>query len=85
MKRLRLANTLSFNTDASSVLLLLPLTLYQMRIDTNSQAERLGPHWRMALLSRCRLLAFSLDGDRHIIFLSLYPWEIIAFEGWIIN
>ena len=85
MKRLRLANTLSFSTDACSVLLVLPLALYQMRIDTNSQAERLGPHWRMALLSRCCLLAFSLDDDRHIIFPSLYPWKIIAFEGWIIN
>ena len=85
MKQLRLANTLSFSTDACSVLLVLPLALYQMRIDTNSQAERLGPHWRKAPLSRSCLLAFSLDGDRHIIFLSLYPWKVTAFEAWIIN
>ena len=85
-RRLRLANTWSFSIDACSALLVLPLTLYQPYIDRNLQAERLSPHWRTALLSRCRLLAFSLDGDRHIIILSLFfPAKIIAFEGWINN
>ena len=85
-RRLRLANTWSFSIDACSVLLVLPLTLYQPCIDTNLQAERLSPHRCTAPLSRCCLLTFSLDGDRHIIFLSLFfPAKIIAFEGWIYN